>query len=70
MDEECRQRSQDGWSSDAENIKKFKVMIATVWKAIMWYGNDSLDGSVVVGERREEINDEEYGVRIEWIGVY
>jgi superfamily II DNA helicase RecQ len=29
MDEECRQRSQDGWSSDVENIKKFKVMIAT-----------------------------------------
>jgi hypothetical protein len=35
----------------------------------MWSGNDSLDGSVVVRERREEVNDEEYGVRIEWIGV-
>jgi hypothetical protein len=41
-----------------------------VWKAILWSGNDSLDGSVVVEERREEVNYEEYGVRIEWIGVY
>jgi ATP-dependent DNA helicase RecQ len=29
MDEECRQQSQDGWSSDVKNIKNFKVMIAT-----------------------------------------
>jgi hypothetical protein len=41
-----------------------------VWKAILWSGNDSLNGSVVVEERRKEVNYEEYGVRIEWIGVY